>query len=314
LNYGRYDRFFYHSFPRPRQGAGTDVMGVEILRLIAKFGFLMTPEMLRLDEVSGLAAAQTRLCLTEIHPSELPAHAKSFGPFSLEIDMDIGRKLGAMPVIYIPQPTEHGPSKHFDGFGFKTIQRLAEIQSLLEFMALLEAQSEDKSTGNWKVQRFKDSPVAEIGASQLRNLMLNLRDDASFSQLAATLRGLASLYYPVDNPYELAPQLQYYRQREWRIVSDLVGSSGHNSRKLDDAEAKEVAASNPAFFSKVIEWTDGFHPRLDLCRLLMFPKEAWPRIVKRILVPEHLVAEVEKMPEVAELDVPIVSAPIAPGR
>jgi hypothetical protein len=306
-----YERFFYHSFPRPRKGMDGETLGLKALSLIARYGFLLTPEVLVLDEARGLAAAQTRLCLTELHESELPHHSTTFGPFAFEINIDAGRRLGAMPVIYVPQPVGYGRTRFFDGLGYSFVEKLAEIQSMLVFLGELEEAVREPREGRWKIQRFSDSPPVEIMSTQLHDLIMNLKRDADFHSLGAMLKGLASLFYKTDNEFTLAPRLDYYRQREWRIISDLVGDGGRNSRFLTSVESSEIAESNPEFFTRTIEWVDGRYPRINLCQCLIFPQEAWAAVVRRIFVPEHLLRQVEGIPDVMELGVPIVKAPAA---
>jgi hypothetical protein len=133
---GRYDRYFYHSFPRPGPGQDTDAIGLITLDLACKIGFLLTPEPAVFDQERGTAAAQTRLCLTVLHETEIARHVEEFGPFAFEWDTDAARRLGAMPVIYIPQPVGHGKSRYFDELGLHVIEHLSDIQQVLKFLAV----------------------------------------------------------------------------------------------------------------------------------------------------------------------------------
>ena len=102
------ERFFYHSFPRPRQGLSEEdncEKGLRILRSMADIGLLLTPETLEFREFledgtlgPKVVAAQRRACFTELAPSELRRHSLEFGPFALELDVMSLRELGAMPV------------------------------------------------------------------------------------------------------------------------------------------------------------------------------------------------------------------------
>jgi hypothetical protein len=116
-----------------------------------------------------------------------------------------------------------------------------------------------------------------------------------FANLAATIKGIASLFYQADNDYALLPHLEYYRQRDWRIVSDLIGDRGRNSRPLTDAEATDVVKANPKFFNGIVPWTNGHHRRIELCQVLQLQPRAWPMLVRRILVPHHLLQTVKRV-------------------
>jgi hypothetical protein len=108
-----HERFFYHSFPR--RGASTDAeieKGCKSLAAIRDFGLLLTPQFIEWNQpkLGGapprvLSVLQKRVCFTELSPGELSGHAEKFGRFALEFEIDTVRRLGAMPVFYVPQPT-----------------------------------------------------------------------------------------------------------------------------------------------------------------------------------------------------------------
>jgi hypothetical protein len=244
-----------------------------------------------------------------LHETEIAKHAEQFGPFAFELDTDAARRLGAMPVIYIPQPVGHDRSRYFDELGLQVIEHLSEIQQVLEFLAYLERTACGTHSGQWIVQRAPDRPRVELEAGVLNDLILNLRNHIQFTDLAGTIKGIASLFYQTDNDYALRPQLEYYRQREWRIVSDLVGDVGRNSRPLTDVEATEVVKANPKFFNGIVPWTNGHHRRIELCQVLQLQPRAWPMLVRRILVPRHLLREVRSMSSVTQLQTLVQATP-----
>jgi hypothetical protein len=106
------ERFFFHSFPRQTKGetrADQLARGLSILRTIKELGLVLAPEIVRWSQptISGtprlVTYRQQRLCFTELQRSELPEHGKRFGPFSLQFSINTLRRLGALPVIYLPQ-------------------------------------------------------------------------------------------------------------------------------------------------------------------------------------------------------------------
>jgi hypothetical protein len=203
----------------------------------------------------------------------------------------------------------HGKSRYFDELGLQVIEHLSDIQQVLQFLADLEGTASGTRDGRWIVQRALDRPKVELEAGLLNDLILNLKNQVKFADLAATMKGISSLFYQTDNDYTLLPQLEYYRQREWRIVSDLVGDVGRNSRPLTDEEATDILKANPKFFNGIVPWTDGHHRRIELCQVLQLQPRAWPMLVRRILVPDHLLPVVGSMPSVTRLQLPVEATP-----
>jgi hypothetical protein len=106
------ERFFYHSFPRLRPDDQMDKIvskGLSILENIKTIGLIIAPEIVEWKQplVDGgtrvTRLRQKRISFTELSRSEVAEHGKKFGPFSLEFKIDVLRRLGALPVIYMPQ-------------------------------------------------------------------------------------------------------------------------------------------------------------------------------------------------------------------
>jgi hypothetical protein len=305
----RYDRFFYHSFPKPTGCSSTDdLLGTQVVELICELGFLLTPEVPDIDEAQGLAVAQTRFCMTELHPSELPNHALAFGNFSLEFYPDPIRQLGAMPVIYIPNPTQSGRSRFFDETGVRLVKKLEEIQTIFEILSKHEKYSAENERKFLRIKtEYEEIVIVEAG--NIRDFLQSVKLESEFIVLSCAIRGLSSLFYLTDNKHTLGSKLDYYRQREWRIISDLVNGDKKNSRPLTQDEAKFVVASNPAFFEKPIQWTSGVASRISLCQLLTLKESDWPKVVRRLLVPAHLRDKIRSLKSVRRTGIPIAAAP-----
>jgi len=124
-------RFFYHSFPR--RGRTTDAeieKGCKILILICAAGLLLAPEIVKWKHPHADGSPpreqetiQRRICFTELAPEELARHAEEFGHFALEFDIDTLKRMGAMPVFYIPQSIGE------DGEGVTSLGSTLVIQS-----------------------------------------------------------------------------------------------------------------------------------------------------------------------------------------
>ena len=106
------ERFFYHSFPRPRaeeDASSTLERGLQILAYMKEVGLVLAPEVVQWD-ASALSTKdekvqilQRRACFTELAQFELPEHSRTFGPISLAFGIADLRAAGALPVIYAPQ-------------------------------------------------------------------------------------------------------------------------------------------------------------------------------------------------------------------
>src|SRR5579871_4914394 len=104
------NRYLYHCFPRRGANTAEEVAkGLNILGCIRDFGLLLLPESIEWSQpISGhpprtIPVVQSRVCFTDLTPSELPEHALTFGHFALEFEIESARQLGAIPVFYVPQ-------------------------------------------------------------------------------------------------------------------------------------------------------------------------------------------------------------------
>lgn len=106
------DRFFFHSFPRLRQGEKQHTQikkGQLIAASLVDNGIMLSPETYEIplldgagDVVDRLRTTQRRACFTELELEGLPGHSETFGPFALVYRIDDLRQVGALPVFYVP--------------------------------------------------------------------------------------------------------------------------------------------------------------------------------------------------------------------
>ena len=106
------NRNFYHNFPRIRPGYDHEKIlkdGLKILKSIQKIGLVLAPELVEWKQVlvdgntRSTIVRQNRISFTELSSGEIGEHGEKFGPFSLEFEIETLRRLGALPVIYMPQ-------------------------------------------------------------------------------------------------------------------------------------------------------------------------------------------------------------------
>ena len=106
-------RFFYHSFPRTRQGetpSETASRGWAILRSMKELGLILAPEVVEwhtpvsLGTPSPIQVLQRRICFTELSLQELSQHSMRFGPFALEFDTVALRRFGGA-ACYLHAPS-----------------------------------------------------------------------------------------------------------------------------------------------------------------------------------------------------------------
>jgi hypothetical protein len=142
MNEPKQHRFFYHSFPRRGASTGVEIeKGKQVLTAIRDFGLVLTPQFIEWTQPNidapprTLPVLQKRVCFTELSPTELPGHAEKFGHFSLEFEIDTVRRLGAMPVFYVPQPTSEATDGSLVGSALVAIA--TDWRAVLQRMAWL---------------------------------------------------------------------------------------------------------------------------------------------------------------------------------
>jgi len=267
------ERFFYHSFPRPRKGETPEHIlqkGMSILSLINSYGIVLAPEVVRWKQplqeggVRELEQLQKRICFTELSESELPAHAERFGPFALQFDLDTVRHLGAVPVSYIPQvlvgdtPSAVGATlvaELFDARG--TMDQLQQLRDGLNQLEALKAEGTPIAPGCAfdlvNVDRA-GTPVKKyhVSVAAVRDVVEYLSfQNAPFSLMRGVLNAMLSLFYPADDQVN-DKVLGYYRQREWRIVSGVEVNGVSVSSSLTPEQSRRVSNIDVSFWERML--------------------------------------------------------------
>ena len=251
---------FFHSFPRRRQSESeTDAhhKGLQILRHIVANGIMLVPEIVTWhDKSMMMSLCQLRFCLTALESSELQKHSKIFGDFSLEFSSSFIRKLGGMPVFYMPQALEVNGS--FSGVGSSLIRAIEEIRHLLEMVSDLDSAINSKPDAMVVKARvlgaFADNQkefvtqAFDLDRDELKKTLEFLgAEKQSFQQLANWAVYMQNIIYPTDNQ-KLDQELSYYRQKEWRIVSGLGHASGQQDRELTKEEKRKLILLDEHFW------------------------------------------------------------------
>lgn len=263
-------RYMYHSFPRPRQNASTSEeiteKGLRILRGMVEVGLVLAPEILKFRPPSPIASseddliriAQKRMSFTYLEPRELPGHAEQFGQFALELDHDDLRRLGAVPVFYLPQPLVDDMGDPLaSSIGWMLISDLGDIQSVL-----------DGLSGQTVVPPGAQTPIR-------------------IDHLRGAVQALSGLFYPTED-FEFNDQLGYYRQREWRIISHMVLENVHLARDLTAREKELVSAADQSWWNHIVTFRDGDARRIDQAKTFdRIRGRAVPfEFVRRVIVPD----------------------------
>lgn len=283
-----YKRYFYHCFPR-----GGDIdLGLQILESICKNGLLLTPEVLpefrealsngKLGE--PISIWQKRICFTELGLFELGPHCHMFGPFAIEWEIDRLREIGAMPVIYFSVPR---PGEIPDNIGTTILARLSDLLQL---------------TNN--VNGLKNANP------HLSDLIANIEAGcvAETSQLTATLQAVSGLLYPVEN-LSYTDQLGYYRQREWRITSNIVHRGARLSVPTKPGQVEELLEINHDFFSREHDYPSGLRANRATQSQYIPEINQEPTLAsaKRIIVPSNAKKSAEECLEKHGIDLEVVT-------
>ncbi len=312
-------RFLYHSFPRPRSSetqSQTANRGWAILESMQKLGLVLAPEVVEWDDPVGLGTPspiqvlQRRICFTELHPGELGGHSTRFGPFALEFDTNALRRIGALPVIYMPQALS--TQDHLALLGPFVVGHLSQIRSSLE--KLYELDQLD-NLENWQAQHPEATSISDDCSVKLRNV-----DDSDgvvqeFEVPVKTIRGVLNylgfrtapfnamigaasiaqaMFYPTDDEHQ-NQELGYYRQREWRITADYSVNGSPRGRSLQDEEKELLLGLDQSFWGRQTH-PSREHRRVDEALALVQPTPSeLIAMVGRLIVPDDFADKARKI-------------------
>lgn len=303
------NRYFYHSFPRrtinePEENA----IGLNILNSICDSGLLLTPEITKWKHQHADGSnprveelLQKRICFTELSPKELINHANNFGHFAIEFEIDALKKMGAIPVFYIPDIL-NGDKKGAEVGSILLIQ-LQDISQLIvrlkiveEFQKLQNVPSKLPLNIDYP-QNPSISKSFEIDTIESWKLIEAITHGLTpLSMLSSSIDSLSNFFYPADNQKH-NKSLDYYRQREWKICLNLIfDGNAEMIRKLSESEKNNLLLIDPSFFSKTISFQNREIKIVEECSVFSNFESAHPlEYANRIIVPEALQDSAKKI-------------------
>jgi hypothetical protein len=309
-------RFFYHSFPRRGRSSESEISkGCQILSLICDIGLLLAPEIVAWSypHADGTPARkqqiiQRRICFTELAPVELTGHAEEFGHFALEFDVSVIKRLGAMPVFYIPQPVDEDTTE-ITSLGSTLVVQSMDAMILAMRLAgvkrLVETTLDECVDCTFGFQRLK---TFNFDAQETRNFI----DGFTYAltppdMLEQALAGLLNCFYPADNVRD-NKALAYYRQREWRIAWNFAIRGEEVMRRTSDEVVARLLDLDSDFFGRAFETSAG---------MSQLAREAWilpgvsgkriVELVNRIVVPSAALRSAQAIIARSGTSVPVIS-------
>jgi len=191
----------YHFFSRKKENP------LWILQSILDNGIYLTLETIDVGwddpdssaTSKGINITQYRFCLTSLdNDKDLFEHGKIFGEIGVGFKTDLIRSIGGFPVFYLPTPiiNHFGYMQEGTGNGVSLFYRLAELRTVLDAINKLPS----------KYQNMIKSNVVD------------------FQNMQGALTFIGNILYLIDrkedNP-NLSRKLQYYKQREWRVIAGI---------------------------------------------------------------------------------------------
>jgi hypothetical protein len=245
---------------------------------------------------------------------------RSSGHFSLEFEIETARRLGAMPVFYVPQPTSEATDGSLIGSALVAIatdlravvQRMAELNEVLHgAVPVLEKLPFDVG--------FAGSPDGRgtftIDRDEAKNFLAAIGHAVTpWSDLRAGTDALLNFFHPTDNKKTDAA-LEYYREREWRIACGLrlKGREGQPDtdllRVLTAQERQRLLEIDEEFFSRKVQIGTGEADTLD--QALVLPGLHSQRViqmVRRVIAPASAVKDAAAL--LSDLDRPPPVVPL----
>jgi len=310
------DNQLYHSFPRNmRKHPDCNKVGLATLEAIIKNGLILTPEVLEWKDPtpreyypknspSEMKHLQLRVCFTELEESAVLEHSNEFGEFAIEWSIEEGRKLGFIPVFYVPTSTT---SIGFESHGASLILRLHEVSIALGRLAKISdiPKKHDMEFLEYDQQKLSCSVGS---AKELVSSMFN--EKISPSTLCGFLEGTMNHFLPCGRLSDGSDELKYYRQREWRLAGFLTSRVFSDTRviNIDENQKHELLNLNKKFFGDTIEINGKPTRRVDCCGAykIAFGKHVL-EYASRVICPKVMVSEVKNRLSKANIILEVVA-------
>ncbi len=244
-----------------------------------------------------------RICFTHILPTELAQHAETFGEFAVEFDDSNLRALGATPVFYVPVSDK---SEELQAMPVHFLHRLQAVQEYLEralaFHAVFKAAPPESQVvaapdgeGGMVITSVGAPGSVRLPKAFLDTVRLNGKDPVAVPSAPLTIgaqasalnaifnvlewgittlqvqlngiRSMCGLFYPCERT-PTNPTLEYYQQREWRVLSGMERFGVQISRHLVNAEVDRLLAIDREFFERQLKFPTGMKRRVDQCHYI----------------------------------------------
>ena len=250
---------------------------------------------------------QKRICFTELAANELVQHAEVFGEFALEFEIATLRRMGAIPVSITPLFPSVGA---LDGISAAMLARLGEVQEVLTRLEGLKrsiANHHDAETISItrNGQIVKPIRCTVGGAKDLLSMMET--EIQPIESLVASIRGLCGYFYPVEN-LSYTDELAYYRQREWRVVGNMVHYGLAITEAPTDEDIQALLDIDNSFFGREIEFPTGVQ---TMARQTQFYRSFLQRpihlAISRVIVPEKALAQARSLFEERGIDLKLIA-------
>jgi hypothetical protein len=320
------ERFFYHSFPRRSASTASEIeKGKQILAAIRDFGLVLTPQFIEWSQPNlgasprTLPVLQKRVCFTELSPYELPGHAEKFGHFGLEFEIETVRRLGAMPVFYVPQPLSDATDGSLVGAALVAIA--TDLRAVVQRMAGLNEVLHGAIPVSPKFNfdaGFAGSPDGRsnftIDRDEAKNFLAAIGHAVTpWTELRVGADALLNFFHPTDNK-RADKALEYYQEREWRIACGLrlKGRDGQPDVDLlyllTPEERRRLLEIDQEFFTRKVQTGTGEADTLDLALVLPgLHSQRLIQMVRRVIVPAAAVKDTIELLSVLDHAPPVVS-------
>lgn len=309
------DRRFFHSFPRPKKDESEDATlerGLAILTCIKEVGLILAPEIVDWDlgtigvPHENLSLLQRRACFTELSVDRLSDHSAAFGPIALSFDLADLRRVGAFPVIYVPQGEASSPMSQIGTFCARGAYHTRYVLNQLRQLQLYSDPAHVAAHYGMPVSTDYEVHLAntdktgkvvaeyQVPASSVQAVLQYVGyNNIPFDHSAGVLGVFLNMFYPTDNLHS-GDALGYYRQREWRLIAGGVDvNSRPIGRSLTDEEVCKLHEIDRSFWTRELVVDGAAHPRSALA-LVYEPVAGWDffEVVKSIFVPQRVVERV----------------------
>ena len=120
-------------------------------------------------------------------------------------------------------------------------------------------------------------------------------DTQPLAQLENFVQVFSNFFYPTSHPKYSSSLLDYYYQREWRIVAGLKQGGEMKDKALTEDQKAQLMDIDGDFFGKTVEFPTGQDKLVNQCRYYCPPGTSIMQTVKRLIVPDDAVKEVNQL-------------------